>query len=52
MIDDIVKNYILKSNIWTLDSKGNLKPYSQMITKAKQIQEALIKIRCDNQDHD
>jgi hypothetical protein len=50
-IDDYVLNYILKSNINTRDSNGNIKPYCQNITKAEQIKKALlIKIRCDNQD--
>lgn len=54
-IDDIILNYILKSKIYLgINEKTNkLIPYTQNISKAKKVQEALYsKIRVLNNDHE
>ena len=53
-IDDHSLNYIMKSMIYSGQDKKNNKliPYTQNITKAKKVQEALYsKIRTNNEDH-
>jgi hypothetical protein len=55
VIDDIVLNYILKSNIYSgINEKTNkLIPFTQNISKAKKVQEALYsKIRIMNNDNE
>ena len=50
LINSALMNFVMSSNIKSVDSKGNVRSYAQNYTNAKHITETIINMACENPD--